>query len=284
MFGNNERVIRSVLPAKAERTWYNRVWFLRTTHAEKRRNIYASALSHEVEMHASTLETTEHGGASDNRMNSSAQPDLSIRLEQVGHRFGTRKVFSGINLEVAAGQVCTVTGPNGSGKSTLLRIVAGLLAASEGTVSVTVSGLIRSAAARRDFLGYVSPDLTLYRELTAAENLQFFARLRGITLTRDDLIERLTQVGLRGRGRDLVGTYSSGMRQRLKYAFALLANPPILLLDEPTANLDVSGIAIVETIVAAQRRRVGGGLTIIATNEPRELEWGDMTVRVDAEA
>ncbi len=235
-------------------------------------------------MHASELETIEHRGALEDRMNSSAQPDLSIRLDQVGHRFGTREVFSGIDLEVKAGQVCTVTGPNGSGKSTLLRIVAGLLEASEGTVSVMVQGQTRSAGDRRNFLGYVSPDLTLYRELTAAENLQFFGRLRGITLTRTDLIERLTLVGLRGRGRDLVGTYSSGMRQRLKYAFALLANPPILLLDEPTANLDVSGIAIVESIIAAQRSRNGGGLTIIATNEPRELEWGDMTVRVDAEA
>lgn len=216
-------------------------------------------------------------------MNSSTQPALSIRLDHVGHQFGTRRILRGITVDVASGQILTVTGPNGSGKSTLLKIVAGLLAPSEGTVTVTVDGQDRSPTERRRFLGYVSPDLTLYRELTAAENLQFFAELRGITLTRDDLIARLTQVGLRGRGRDLVGTYSSGMRQRLKYAFALLAQPPILLLDEPTANLDVSGMAIVEEIVAAQRSRPGGGLTIVATNEPRELEWGDMTVRVDAE-
>ncbi len=214
-------------------------------------------------------------------MDSHVQPDLSIHLENVGHRFGIRRVFSGIGFAVAAGQVCTVTGPNGSGKSTLLRIVAGLLEASEGTVSVTIQGEPQLPGDRRRLLGYVSPDLTLYRELTAAENLQFFARLRGMTLTREDLIDRLTLVGLRGRGRDLVATYSSGMRQRLKYAFALLAQPPILLLDEPTANLDVNGIAMVEAVIAAQRRRAGGGLTILATNEPRELEWGDMTVRVD---
>jgi heme exporter protein A len=235
-------------------------------------------------MHASESKSTEYVRASDEGMKSSAPPELSIRLDKIGHHFGTRRVFRGIDFEVASGQVCTVTGPNGSGKSTLLRIIAGLLAASEGNVSVTVNGREQSPGDRRNYLGYVSPDLTLYRELTAAENLQFFAQLRGVALTREDLIERLTQVGLRGRGRDLVGTYSSGMRQRLKYAFALLANPPILLLDEPTANLDVSGIAIVEAIVAAQRNRAGGGLTILATNEPRELEWGDMTVRVDAEA
>jgi heme exporter protein A len=235
-------------------------------------------------MHVSEPESTASAAVRPDGAKLDSEAELRVRLEQVGHRFGTRRVFTGIDLEVASGQICTVTGPNGSGKSTLLRIVAGLLAPSEGTVTVTVDGRAQSPTERRCFLGYVSPDLTLYRELTAAENLQFFARLSGRTLTRDELIERLTQVGLRGRGRDVVGTYSSGMRQRLKYAFALLARPPILLLDEPSANLDVSGIAIVESLVAAQRSRPGGGLTIIATNEPRELEWGDMTVRVDAEA
>ncbi len=215
-------------------------------------------------------------------MELTAQTSLSLRAENVGHHFGVRTVFSRISFEVAVGQVCVVTGPNGSGKSTLLRILAGLLAPSEGSVEMRVQGRAKTSVERRQFLGYVSPDLTLYRELTAAENLEFFARLQGITLSRDDLIARLTQVGLRGRGRDLVGAYSSGMRQRLKYAFALLSNPPILLLDEPTANLDVHGIAMVEEVIAAQRRRPDGGITILATNEPRELTWGDRTVHVDS--
>ena len=126
--------------------------------------------------------------------------------------------------------------------------------------------------------------LVLYRELTGAENLQFFAELHGVRLDRAATIELLTRVGLRGRGRDLVGAYSSGMRQRLKYAFALLHDPPILLLDEPTANLDVDGIAIVEQIVTAQQKRAGGGLTIVATNEPRELEWSALRVHLEAGA
>jgi heme exporter protein A len=156
-----------------------------------------------------------------------------------------------------------------------------LLSPTEGSVTVDVNGQTHDAVARRKYLGYVAPDLTLYRELTGAENLEFFARFRGIALTRDDLIARLTEVGLRGRGRDLVSAYSSGMRQRLKYAFALLARPPILLLDEPTANLDVDGIALVERLIAAQRTRPGGGLTILGTNEPREVTWGDTVVRLE---
>ncbi len=208
-----------------------------------------------------------------------------VRIEIAGltHRFGTRAVFAGIEAQVRAGQVLVVTGPNGSGKSTLLRIVAGLLPPISGSVNVIVGGKVLDPIARRRYIGYVAPDLTLYRELTGAENLQFFARLRGRTLTREDLIAALTEVGLRGRGRDLVSGYSSGMRQRLKYAFALLSRPPILLLDEPTANLDTDGVAMVERVIAAQRARPDGGVTLVATNEPREVEWGDTRIRLGAD-
>jgi heme exporter protein A len=190
-------------------------------------------------------------------------------------------VFAAIEAEVFSGQVLAITGPNGAGKSTLLRIIAGLLPPAQGAVEVTVDGMPRDAQARRRFIGYVAPDLTLYRELSGAENLEFFAQLRGISLTREDMIALLTEVGLRGRGRDLVRTYSSGMRQRLKYAFALLDHPRILLLDEPTANLDTDGCAMVERVIAAQRTRPGGGLTILATNEPEETTWGDRLVRLE---
>jgi heme exporter protein A len=208
--------------------------------------------------------------------------DPVIRLIGVGHRYGSRTVFREVSLEVETGQSGVILGSNGAGKSTLLRVVAGLLRPSSGAVEVTVGGQALDARARRRHIGYVAPDLMLYRELTGVENLEFFARLRGITLTHDDLKATLTQVGLLGRGSDLVGDYSSGMRQRLKYAFALLGQPPILLLDEPTANLDTGGMEMVERIIAAQRVRPGGGLTLIATNEPREETWGERRVRLNA--
>lgn len=210
------------------------------------------------------------------------QGQITIELANVGHQFGTRRIFAPICLRARAGEVCIISGRNGAGKSTLLRIIAGLMKPSQGTVTVTVDGQMLDAKARRRFVGYVAPDLTLYRELTGAENLEFFARLRGLSLTRDDLIACLTEVGLRGRGRDLVAGYSSGMRQRLKYAFALLGQPPLLLLDEPTANLDTEGVAMVERLLAAHRERPGGGLTILATNEPREMEWGEQLVSLKA--
>ena len=189
-------------------------------------------------------------------------------------------VFAPVETSLASGQVAVVNGPNGAGKSTLLRIIAGLLTPAAGTVDLVVHGATRDALQRRRHLGYVAPDLTLYRELTAAENLQFFARLHGRTLDRGDLIERLTAVGLRGRGRDLVGSYSSGMRQRLKYAFALLADPPVLLLDEPTANLDTDGIAMVERVLETYRG-CPGRIAVVATNEVREKDWGDVRIQLE---
>lgn len=203
---------------------------------------------------------------------------ITLTLNHVTRRFGTRSVFSEVCAEAQQGQTLVVTGPNGSGKSTLLRIIAGLLPPSAGEVSVVLSGKRLEPAQYRHVMGYVAPDLSLYAELSGVENLQFFARLRGITLSRTELAALLERVGLKGRGRDLVGNYSSGMRQRLKYAFALLHRPLILLLDEPTANLDAQGAAIVRQIVDDQR---GAGLTILATNETHELEWGDSLVRLN---
>lgn len=206
---------------------------------------------------------------------------IRVSLKSVGHRFGSRLALADVSFDIGSGQVGIVTGANGSGKSTLLRIIAGLLTPQFGKANVEMAGVTYDETERRRLIGYVAPDLTLYRELTGTENLAFFAELKGVKPTREMLGEALTEVGLRGRGRDLVSNYSSGMRQRLKYAFALLGRPPILLLDEPTANLDVDGVAMVERVVAQQIGRTGGGLAIIATNEPREAAWGESLTRLE---
>jgi len=202
-------------------------------------------------------------------------PPLLLQLEKVRHSFGSRPVLRGIYADVPAGEALVVTGPNGSGKSTLLRIIAGLLRPDSGFVRLREGGRELSLAERRRALGMVAPDLRLYHELTALENLRFFALLRGLELTEADLQERLEQVGLGGRGSDLVGGFSSGMRVRLKYAQAMLHEPPLLLLDEPTANLDVQGREFVEAVIERQRQR---GILILATNDPRETEHGQQVL------
>ena len=208
-----------------------------------------------------------------NKGNVDASPPVVLELENVGKNYGGRRVLSGIALRAAGGEVVSVTGPNGSGKSTLLKIAAGLLRPSRGEVTLTLGGRALDAAARRRAVGYAGPDLALYPELTGGENLGFFAAVRGLRLPAGEAVRRLADVGLAGRGGDLLGAYSSGMRQRLRLALALLHEPRVLLLDEPSLALDEGGVAMVALIVEAQRG--AGGLTVLATNDPRETALGE---------
>lgn len=198
---------------------------------------------------------------------------IELRLENVSKRFGPRPVLRGVCAQVQFGEALVVTGHNGSGKSTLLSIIAGLVPLDQGSVSLLVDGAPLRPGGRRTRLGLVAPDLTLYPELTAAENLEFFARVRSLAWRPEEGERLLERVGLAGRGRDLVGTFSSGMRVRLKYAVALQARPAFLLLDEPTAMLDTDGARIVEEIIAEQR---GRGILVLATNDPQETRHGDL--------
>jgi heme exporter protein A len=208
-----------------------------------------------------------------------ADDDFQLDLQEVAAGYGARRVLAGVSLVLRRGEVLVVAGHNGSGKSTLLRLIAGLQQPTAGHISFLVRGQRLRPDQGRDLVGWVAPDLQLYRELTALENLAFFAEVRGLRRRRADLETLLGEVGLGGRGDDLLAAYSSGMAQRLRYAYALLHRPPLLLLDEPTVTLDERGAALVERVVAAQRER---GLVVIATNDPRELRYGDYVLRLSA--
>ena len=202
-----------------------------------------------------------------------------IEADKVGKSFGPRKVLREVSLSLAKGDSLAVTGPNGSGKTTLLRILAGLTGPSRGTVEFFSEDAKMDKAAARGILSYIGPELTLYDAMTAAENLRFFATLRGIEID-DPLIRKITEmVGLGGRENDFYEAYSSGMKQRLKYAVALLNDPFFLLLDEPTANLDEDGKIIVSGIMSRQKEN---GVLIIATNETEEYGFADKRYRLDA--
>jgi heme exporter protein A len=203
--------------------------------------------------------------------------DLRLELSDIAANYGARRVLAGLSLTLRAGETLVVAGPNGSGKSTLLRLLCGLQRPTAGTVSYVAGGQRYTPDAARWLVGWVAPDLQLYRELTALENLQFFAQVRGLRRTKAELESLLEEIGLGGRGGDLLAAYSSGMAQRLRYAYALLHRPPVLLLDEPTVTLDERGAALVERVVAAQRER---GISVIATNDPREIRFGDYVLRL----
>lgn len=192
-------------------------------------------------------------------------PASHLRFTDLRRRFGRLRVLAGVSGEVAPGEALLVSGPNGSGKSTLLRILAGLLAQEGGTVELSRDGRVLALRERRRSLGYVAPDLALYEELTALENLEFFGRLRGVAVERGrDLLDRV------GLPHDrLTGALSSGMRQRLRWAWALLDRPGLLLLDEPFQNLDRAGIE--QGTELLEEHLDGGGLAVVANPGPLEI-------------
>lgn len=204
---------------------------------------------------------------------------VELQIERLGKAYGARRVLWNISATLRAGEVLLVTGPNGIGKSTLLRLLAGLLRPSHGAITYVIGGTRLAPDAARDQIGLVGPDVQLYRELSAREHLAFVADVRGLACAAAQHQALLEQVGLGHRADHAVGTFSSGMLQRLRYALALLSRPPVLLLDEPTAMLDAAGVALVDQIVAEQRRR---GITVIATNDARDHRYGDWLLRLGA--
>lgn len=203
---------------------------------------------------------------------------ISLEVKNLAKSFGFRIVFEGVNFSLKEKESLVVTGKNGSGKSTLLKILAGLLRPSEGEVNINLDGQQKKKEERRKLLGFVGPDLSLYDELTALENLEFLSKVQGLEWRKEELINNLEKIGLKGRGEDLVSSYSSGMKQRLKYVFALLNEPKILLLDEPGSNLDEPGLFLLDDIVAEQKKR---GILVLATNDRREIKYGHKILNLD---
>ncbi len=195
----------------------------------------------------------------------SADASAHLLFDDLHRRFGPLHVLTGVSGEVGPGEALLVVGSNGSGKSTLLRVLAGLLAPERGTVEYREDGVALDIAARRRAVGFVAPDLALYEELTTLENLRFFCRLRDVPESRAG--ELLDLVGL-PHDRP-AGALSSGMRQRLRWTWALLARPRLLLLDEPFQNLDRPGIDQGTELLA--RHLEGGGLAVVANPGPLEI-------------
>jgi ABC-type multidrug transport system ATPase subunit len=198
-------------------------------------------------------------------------PDL--RFANVRRRFGRLAVLTGVSGAVGAGEMLFVTGPNGSGKSTLLRCLSGLLAPDAGAIEYREEGPALDAAGRRRRVGVVAPDLAFYAELTVAENLTFFARLRRTAPERGLAV--LDRLGLPPDRP--AGALSSGMRQRLRWAWALLHAPSLLLLDEPFQNLDAPGERVARELLA--EHLAAGGLAVVAN--PSTLDFSHVAARLD---
>ncbi|HKH47435.1 MAG TPA: ABC transporter ATP-binding protein [Thermoanaerobaculia bacterium] len=198
-----------------------------------------------------------------------------LHFENVRRRFGRLSVLQGVSGTVLPGEALLVTGPNGSGKSTLLRCLAGILAPDGGRIDYQEDERALDLAERRLRIGYVAPDLAFYSELTVAENLRFFARLRRVGPERGfEVLDRLALPTDR-----MVGTLSSGMRQRLRWGWALLHRPRLLLLDEPFQNLDAPGEEGTRALLQEHLEQTPGGLAVIAN--PAALEIDRVTAHID---
>ncbi len=191
--------------------------------------------------------------------------NVIIEVRGLVKTFGLRPILRGLNLSVARGECVALLGANGAGKTTLMRTLAALSRPTAGSVTIGGWSLPREAHAVRAQLGVVGHLPLLYNELTASENLRFFAQLYHTPQERIDII--LARVGLAKRARDRVGTFSRGMQQRLGIARAILHDPAVLLFDEPYTGLDVDGAAMLDGLI---RELVASGHTLIMTSHDLE--------------
>ncbi|HRE48641.1 MAG TPA: ABC transporter ATP-binding protein [Aggregatilineales bacterium] len=178
--------------------------------------------------------------------------------------FGWQRALREVTFTVGRGACLALLGANGSGKTTLMRILAGLSRPTSGKATVGGWAIPQEAAHVRPNIGFIGHQTLLYDDLTALENLLFYATLYGVP--RSDAERRaadlLGRVGLGRRATDRAGTFSRGMGQRLALARALMHDPAVLLFDEPYTGLDPSGAAFLDTLIAEWR---GAGKTILLT-------------------
>jgi len=191
-----------------------------------------------------------------------------LELSHVKKFFGRRLIFNNLNFKIDKSGVYGVSGPNGSGKSTLVKIIAGIIGSSDGKVIHKINEREIIPEKLHNHIGFVSPYLVLYEEFSAWENLELFAKIRGINLDEQRVKYLLEKFLLLNRKDDLVKTYSSGMKQRLKFIFALMHSPELLILDEPTSNLDEEGKNSVYEII---REEGGKNIVVVASNEKQDL-------------
>jgi ABC-2 type transport system ATP-binding protein len=200
------------------------------------------------------------------------ESELALRATDLGRRFGERWAVRGIHLEVRRGEVLGLLGPNGAGKTTTVRLLTALIEPSEGTAAVDGFDVRERPEDVRARVGILTETPGLYEKLSASANLDFFARLYGLdAATRAERIERYLRLfSLWERRDDVAGTFSKGMKQKLAIARALLHDPSVVFLDEPTAALDPEAAFIVREAIETLRK--GGRTIVLATHNLDEAD------------
>ncbi|OGO65033.1 MAG: heme ABC exporter, ATP-binding protein CcmA [Chloroflexi bacterium RBG_19FT_COMBO_50_10] len=188
---------------------------------------------------------------------------MMITVRKLIKRFGLKTVLRGMDFSVEPGEFVALLGPNGAGKTTFLRILSSLSRPTIGLVKIAGYSLPNQAAAVRRRLGVVSHLPLLYGDLTAEENLRFYARMYAVAHAENRITDVLEMVGLSSRRRDLVRTFSRGMQQRLAIGRAVLHDPEVMLFDEPHTGLDQDACLMLDTVL---REVAARGRTVVMTS------------------
>jgi heme exporter protein A len=200
-----------------------------------------------------------------------------IEVRDLVKSFGPRTALAGVDLSVNAGEFVTLMGPNGAGKTTFLRILATLTRPTSGTLRIAGLDPAQAGDEVRRCIGFLSHRTLLYDDLTAGQNLDFYARMYDLDDGQARIDDLLGQVGLAARRHDMVRTLSRGMQQRLSVARAVLHRPQVLLLDEPYTGLDPSAAQVLTDLLT---ELAGEGCTVLLTthNLERGLAVGQRVV------
>ena len=194
----------------------------------------------------------------------------SLTFTEVSRHYGRRRALNRVSLTCGAGEIVAVLGPNGAGKSTLLSIAATLVEPSSGEVLYGAQRSRQAGAALRGRIGLLGHDLYLYPELSASENLSFFARLYRLADIHARVDAALRRAELQERAGDVVSGFSRGMRQRLALERALLHDPRLVLLDEPFTGLDDSATAALRARLAGLKQ--AGAIVLVTTHDLETIE------------
>jgi len=203
--------------------------------------------------------------------------DYKLKLDSITKFFGRRLIFKNISIDYQNNGIFGISGPNGSGKSTLVKIIANIISPSSGKVIHSNDSKEIPAEKLHNYIGFVSPYLVLYDEFTAEENIKFFANIRSVKYNKEKIDYLFSEFLLEERRYDLVKTYSSGMKQRLKFIFALMHSPKLIILDEPTSNLDNEGKEKVYKLINEESKN---NIVIIASNEDNDLSICSETINL----
>jgi heme exporter protein A len=200
-----------------------------------------------------------------------------IEVYKLTKSFGHRVALADVNVHISAGELVTLVGPNGAGKTTLLRVLATLTRPTAGSVRIAGLDTARAGEDARRRIGFLSHQTLLYGDLTAEQNLRFYARLYDLQDDSSRIDELLARVGLRAQRHDPVRTFSRGMQQRLAVARAVLHQPQALLLDEPFNSLDTQAAQMLIHLLTELTD--GGGTALLATHDlARALALGQRVI------